>query len=184
MALLSGLYEEYEGKVMVNDLSIDMIQLEKYRSMVGDVLEMEQIFHGTIRENIIVGREYDDKQLESVLELVDLKEYVYQLPNDLETKLQPEGKGLSKRIIQSILVARALIGKPKAIIMENALLHLYEDVKNRILDYLIKGDWTLILVTKDEEAIKRVDEIIVMDQGKNVFQGNHEGYLSFTSNSN
>ncbi|HCD87348.1 MAG TPA: ABC transporter ATP-binding protein/permease [Algoriphagus sp.] len=184
LALLSGLYEEYEGKVMVNDLSIDMIQLEKYRSMVGDVLEMEQIFHGTIRENIIVGREYDDKQLESVLELVDLKEYVYQLPNDLETKLQPEGKGLSKRIIQSILVARALIGKPKAIIMENALLHLYEDVKNRILDYLIKGDWTLILVTKDEEAIKRVDEIIVMDQGKNVFQGNHEGYLSFTSNSN
>lgn len=179
LALLSGLYEEYKGKILVNDLSIDMIQLDKFRSMVGDCLEMEQIFHGTIQENIIVGREFDEKQLEFILDLVDLKDYIYQLPDDLNTELQPEGKGLSKRLVQSILVARSLMGKPKAMIMENALLHLYEDVKLRILNYLMAGDWTLIVVTKDENAISMADEIIVLDEGNLAFKGDQASYQSF-----
>ncbi|WP_268036391.1 peptidase domain-containing ABC transporter [Algoriphagus sp. PAP.12] len=179
LALLSGLYEEYKGKILVNDLSIDMIQLDKFRSMVGDCLEMEQIFHGTIQENIIVGREFDEKQLEFILDLVDLKDYIYQLPDDLNTELQPEGKGLSKRLVQSILVARSLMGKPKAMIMENALLHLYEDVKLRILSYLMAGDWTLIVVTKDENAISMADEIIVLDEGNLAFKGDQASYQSF-----
>ncbi|SHO60153.1 peptidase domain-containing ABC transporter [Algoriphagus zhangzhouensis] len=179
LALLSGLYEEYQGKIMVNDLSIDMIQLDKFRSMVGDCLEMEQIFHGTIQENIIVGREFDEKQLDFILDLVDLKDYIYQLPDDLNTELQPEGKGLSKRLVQSILVARSLMGKPKAMIMENALLHLYEDVKKRIINYLMTGEWTLIVVTKDENAIKLADELIVLDGGKVAFKGDQASYQTF-----
>lgn len=183
LALLSGLYEDYQGKIKVNDLTIDMIHLEKFRAMVGDCLEMEQIFHGTIKENIIVGREFEEKQLDFILELVGLKDYIYHLPNDLNTMLQPEGKGLSKMLIQSILVARSLVGKPKAIIMENALLHLYDDVKSRIIDYLMKGDWTLLLVTKEEEAFEKVDEILVLDQGKLAFKGTYQAYQSINSQS-
>lgn len=183
LALLSGLYEDYQGKILVNDLSIDMIQLDKFRSMVGDCLEMEQIFHGTIQENIIVGREFDEKQLDFILDLVDLKDYIYQLPDDLNTELQPEGKGLSKRLVQSILVARSLMGKPKAMIMENALLHLFDEVKKRIIDYLMTGDWTLIVVTKDEKAISMADEVIVMDEGRIAFKGDQNSFQTFKNKS-
>lgn len=183
LALLSGLYEDYQGKILVNDLSIDMIQLDKFRSMVGDCLEMEQIFHGTIQENIIVGREFDEKQLDFILDLVDLKDYIYQLPDDLNTELQPEGKGLSKRLVQSILVARSLMGKPKAMIMENAFLHLFDDVKKRIVDYLMTGDWTLIVVTKDEKAIAMADEIIMLEKGKIIFKGDQNSFQTFKNKS-
>ncbi|WP_290506939.1 peptidase domain-containing ABC transporter [Algoriphagus sp.] len=177
LMLFSGLYEEYKGKVSINDLSLDMIQKEKYRSMVGDFLEMQQVFHGSILENITVGREYDQAQLEEILELTGLKDQVYQMPKDLDTEVQPEGKGFSKRIIQSILLCRALLGQPKAMVMENALDHLFEDEKQRVIQYLISGDWTLLLVTQDEQAISQMDEVVLLDNGSLVYQGDHSGYV-------
>lgn len=179
MALFSGLYEEYEGKIKVNDLSLEMINLEKYRSMVGDCLESEQIFHGSISENILVGRNCDSNQLKQILDLVGLKEYVYQLPDDLDTMLQPEGKGLSKKCVQGILLARAFVGEPKAIIMENALLHIDEDTKVKVLDYLFKGDWTLLMVSKDPLICSLASKILLMDNGNLAYYGNLEGYQTF-----
>lgn len=179
MALFSGLYEEFDGKVLVNDLSIKMIHLEKYRTMVGDCLEMEQIFHGTIHENILMGREYNEDHLNQVLELAGLQDYVYQLPEGLNTMLQPEGKGLSRRLVQSILISRSLVGTPKAMIMENALLHQTREVKLRLMDYLMAGDWTLLLVTQDPEVIERASQIIVMDQGMIKFQGSYTAYQEY-----
>ncbi|SDC79432.1 ABC-type bacteriocin/lantibiotic exporter, contains an N-terminal double-glycine peptidase domain [Algoriphagus faecimaris] len=179
MALFSGLYEEFDGKVLVNDLSIKMIHLEKYRTMVGDCLEMEQIFHGTIHENILMGREYNEDHLNQVLELAGLQDYVYQLPEGLNTMLQPEGKGLSRRLVQSILISRSLVGTPKAMIMENALLHQTREVKLKLMDYLMAGDWTLLLVTQDPEVIERASQIIVMDQGMIKFQGSYTAYQEY-----
>lgn len=179
MALFSGLYEEYEGKIKVNDLSLEMINLEKYRSMVGDCLESEQIFHGSITENILVGRNCESQQLEEILDLVGLKEYIYQLPEDLNTMLQPEGKGLSKKRVQSILLARAFVGEPKAIIMENALLYIDEETKEKVLDYLFKGDWTLLMVSKDPLICSMASKILLMNNGTLGYYGNYEGYQTF-----
>lgn len=184
LALFSGLYEKFDGKVKVNDLSIDMIHLEKYRAMVGNCLESEQIFHGTIKENILVGRDFDRDQLEYILNLVGLKEYIYQLPNDIDTMLQPEGRGLSRKLVQSVLLARACVGGPKAMIMENALLHVDEDVKNRMADFLFNGNWTLLLVSKDESIFSKATQILLMDDGKVAFHGSYEGYQAYlTKNS-
>lgn len=180
LALFSGLYEDYQGKVLINDLSIGMIQLEKYRAMVGDCLEFGQIFQGTLKENVLVGRDVDSKQFESVLELVGLKDYIYQLPADLETELQPEGKGLSRAIAQSILIARSLVGEPKAIIMENALRNVNPELKPRITEYLMNGNWTLIMITEDPVILQRSDEVIVMDSGKVGIQGSYEDYINYT----
>ncbi|WP_297337429.1 ATP-binding cassette domain-containing protein [Algoriphagus sp.] len=179
MSLFSGLYEDFEGEVLVNDLSIKMIHLEKFRTLVGDCLEVEQIFHGTIHENILMGREYEESQLNEILQLTGLQDYIYQKPLGLETELLPEGKGLSRRLVQSILISRSLVGKPKAMIMENALLHQTQEVKLKLVDYLMSGDWTLLLVTLDQEVIQRASQIIVLDQGKLLFQGNYSQYLEF-----
>ncbi|MBN3582100.1 ATP-binding cassette domain-containing protein [Algoriphagus aestuarii] len=180
LALFAGLYEDFKGKVLINDLSIDMIQLEKYRAMVGDCLEFGELFQGTIKENILLGRDVLPEQFEVILDLVGLKDYVYQMPDDLETELQPEGKGLSRAIAQSILIARSLVGNPKAIIMENALRNINPELKPRIADYLMKGDWTLAMVTDDPVILQKSDEIIVMDAGKVGVQGSYEEYLQYS----
>jgi len=179
LALFSGLYESYQGKVKINDLSLEMIHLDKYRSVVGDCMELQQIFHGTISENILVGREIDPNQLEFLIELVGLKEFIYQLPDDLQTTLLPEGRGLSRKIAQAIMLARALVGDPQAIILENALQHIDADVKARVKAYLFGGDWTLVMVTQDEEVIKQATQVIVLDDGQLIYQGNQMGYQNF-----
>jgi ABC-type bacteriocin/lantibiotic exporter with double-glycine peptidase domain len=179
LALLSGLYETYQGKVKVNDLSLEMINLGKYRSVVGDCLELQQIFHGTIAENILVGRETDEQQLKFLIELVGLNEYIYQLPDDLETMLLPEGRGLSRKLAQAIILARSFVGDPQALILENALQHLDKDVKVRVMAYLFGGHWTLAMVSQDEEVIKQANKVIVLDDGQIIYQGNQAGYQDF-----
>lgn len=181
MALFSGLYEEYQGKIKVNDLSLEMINLEKYRSMVGDCLKSEQIFHGSISENILVGRNCEKSQLEEILELVGLKEYVYQLADDLDTMLQPEGRGLSKKKVQSILLARAFVGEPKAVIMENALLYIDDETKAKVLDYLFRGKWTLLMVSKDPVVCSMANKVLLMENGNLAYFGNFEGYQNLTN---
>ncbi|OOG74875.1 peptidase domain-containing ABC transporter [Algoriphagus sp. A40] len=173
LALFSGLYEEYEGTVSVNDLSLEYINLEKYRGIVGEILELQEIFHGSIRENILVGRDFDQSHLEYILDLVGLKEYLYRLPLGLDAMLQPEGKGLSKSLAQKILLARGFVDQPKGLIMENVLQFVEPEVRTRVFDYIFKGNWTLLMIAYDEEALSRADEVIVMSEGKITFKGSY-----------
>ena len=179
LALLSGLYENYQGKIKVNDLSLEMINLDKYRTVVGDCMELQQIFHGSISENILLGRNVDEKQVQHIIELVGLKEFIYHLPDDMETILLPEGRGLSRKLAQSIMLARALVGEPKALILENALDHIDKEVKATVMKYLFEGNWTLVMVTQDQEVISQADQVIVMDEGHIVYLGNQSGYKHF-----
>jgi len=179
MALFAGLYEQYQGKVLVNDLSLELINLEKFRGMVGDFLELQQIFNGTIHENICLGRECPSEKLNEIIELVGLTEYIYQIPLGLYTVLQPEGKGLSKTIAHQILLARGLVGEPKALIMENVLNYVDPLVKEKMIQHILHGPWTLLMISDEEQVQKQADEIILMDSGKIAFKGKFEDYLRF-----
>lgn len=173
LSLFSGLYEKYEGTVSVNDLSLEYINLEKYRGIVGEILELQEIFHGSIRENILVGRDFDQSHLDYILDLVGLKDYLYRLPLGLDAMLQPEGKGLSKSLAQKILLARGFVGQPKGLIMENVLQFVEPEVKARVVDYIFKGNWTLLMIAYDEEILSRADEVVVMSEGKITFLGSY-----------
>ena len=176
MALFAGLYEDYEGKVLVNDLSMELINLEKFRGMVGDFLDVQQIFHGTIKENILLGRDFDTTQLDYLIDLTGLKDFIYQQPEGLDTVLQPEGKGIPKALAQQIIIARGLVGYPKALIMENTLAFLPKEVKERVIDFYFNGNWTLIMVSEDEEVIQKADKVVLMDAGLVQYQGDYQGY--------
>ena len=179
MALFAGLYEQYQGNVLVNDLSLEYINLEKFRGMVGDFLELQQIFHGTILENICVGRSHEEGHLAEILELVGLKDYIYHAPLGLETQLQPEGKGLAKTIAFQIILARGFIGGPKALIMENVLNYVDPTVKVRVIDYLMKGPWTLLMISDEPHVQALADEVILMEKGELAFQGSYEAFKKF-----
>jgi ABC-type bacteriocin/lantibiotic exporter with double-glycine peptidase domain len=176
MALFSGLYEQYEGKVLVNDLSLEYINLEKFRAMVGEFLELQQLFHGTIKENILMGRDFDQDNLDKILQMLDLKDFIYQMPLGLETVIQPEGKGLSKTLAHQILLARGFVGQPKALIMENVLRYVQPKVKQKVIDYIMNGSWTLIMVSDDPNVQRLADEVVFMSKGKIIFQGSFEEY--------
>lgn len=133
LQVMAGLVEDYQGNVIVNKLPMDTLSLEKLRSMIGDSLSRQSIFHGTIRENITVGKEgVDETKLREVLEIVGLNDFVYRLKDDLETVLLPEGKSLNNSLISKIILARSLCFKPQLLLLEEELNYLSKEESDRV----------------------------------------------------
>lgn len=179
MYLLAGLYSDYKGKILVNGLPIETMNLDKFRSFIGDSLTHQSIFHGTIYENITLGKEVDIQQIRKIIELVGLKEYIYALKDDIDTGLMPEGKGLSKKIISKIIMARCLAGNPKALILEDLFSYFDEAIKKRVADYILAGPWTTVMVSDDISLLKKAPRIIELSNGKVAFDGPSEAYFEY-----
>jgi ABC-type bacteriocin/lantibiotic exporter with double-glycine peptidase domain len=174
--LLAGLYLKYNGKIIVNGLPLDTMNLSKFRSVVGVNFSYEDIFHGTIRENITLGREIDENYLREIIEMVGLKDFIYKLPDDLDTLLNPSGRGLGKVIISAIILARCFITKPKAILLEEVFDVLKEDVKDRVMNFILEQPWTVIMITRFEKIQQKIPRVIEMEKGRIVYDGPRTEY--------
>lgn len=177
MNLMAGLYSEYRGRIIVNGLPIDTMNLDKLRSFIGDSFTYQSIFYGTIYENITLQKEVDDKHVREIIELVGLKEYIFRLQDDWDTQLLPEGKNLSRLIISKIILARCLVNKPKALLLENIISPFEKEDKERIMDYILEKDWTVVLVSEDKDIISRFPRVVELNQGKLKFDGDAKVYL-------
>lgn len=177
MNLMAGLYSDYKGRIIVNGLPIDTMNLDKLRSFIGDSLSYQSIFYGTIYENITLQKDVDDKHVREIIELVGLKEYIYRLEDDWNTQLLPEGKNLSRLIISKIILARCLVNHPKALLLEDIISPFEDEDRARIMDYILEKDWTVVLVSEDEEIIQRFPRVIELDKGKLKFDGDAKVYL-------
>ena len=169
ISLMSGLYSDYEGSIHYNGIPLGDINIMSFRSVIGDNLGLQDLFIGTLQENITVGKA--GIEIEDILwaiEQVGLSDFFKQLPKGLNTEIQPEGQGLSTSTRQKILLARTLAEKPKLIVMDNSLYGLdYEDRK-QISSILMgrKADWTLLAVTNDPLMLSKCDKIVTMEYGK------------------
>ncbi|MBW3468222.1 peptidase domain-containing ABC transporter [Arthrospiribacter ruber] len=177
MNLMAGLYSDYKGRIIVNGLPIDTMNLDKLRSFIGDSLSYQSIFYGTIYENITLQKDVDDKHVREIIELVGLKEYIYRLEDDWNTQLLPEGKNLSRLIISKIILSRCLVNHPKALLLEDIISPFEDEDRARIMDYILEKDWTVVLVSEDEEIIQRFPRVIELERGKLKFDGDAKVYL-------
>jgi ABC-type bacteriocin/lantibiotic exporter with double-glycine peptidase domain len=175
--LMAGLYGEHEGRVIINDLPIDTMNLDRLRSYIGDSLSHQSIFNGSIYDNITLHKDVGEKHVRDIIDLVDLKEYIYKLPEDWDTVLLPEGKNLSKHIISKLILARCLVNYPKALILEDIISCFEKDDREKFIDHLLEGKWTLILVSEDPEIIKKFPRLLALDQGRLTYDGSTEVYL-------
>jgi ABC-type bacteriocin/lantibiotic exporter with double-glycine peptidase domain len=169
--LLAGLYMNYKGKIIVNGLPLDTMNLSKFRGVVGVNFSYEDIFHGTIRENITLGRDIDENYLREIISMVGLKDYIYKLPDDLDSMLNPGGKGLGKVIISAIILARCFITKPKAILLEDFFDALKDDIKEKVMEFILSQPWTVILITDYDKIQNKIPRVIAMEKGGIVYDG-------------
>lgn len=182
MYLMSGLFSEYKGRIIVNGLPIDTMNLERLRGYIGDSLSHQSIFHGSIYDNITLNKDVDDPHVREIIDLVGLKEYIYVLQEDWDTMLLPEGKNLSKSVISKIVLARCLVNRPKALLLENMLTYLEPEVKERVLDFILKEKWTVLMMAEDEDTIRKFPRVIKLDYGKLVFDGDSKDFLNNIKN--
>nr|MBI1229239.1 ATP-binding cassette domain-containing protein [Cytophagales bacterium] len=182
--LMAGLIEDYSGNIIINKLPLETLALDKLRSMIGDSLSHQSLFHGSIRENITVGKNTDEERLRDVIKLVELDDYVFNLKDDLDTILLPEGKQVSHAVISKIILARSIYCNPKLMLLEEEFNHLNKYDSEKLLNYIFGGSWTLVAVSNQEDTMRRADTVVELDRGEISFRGTFDEYKSYSKREN
>ncbi len=169
ISLLAGLYSKYEGSMLYNGIPMGDINIMSLRSVIGDNLNLQDLFLGTLEENISVGKkEVTIEHILWAIESVGLNEFFKHLPKGLSTMIKPEGSGLSSSIKQKIILARTIAEIPKLVVMDSALVGLDYDDRLRIADILTgkENRWTLIAVSNDPIVMNKCDRVVTMEHGR------------------
>ncbi len=177
LRLLSGAYNHYEGNILVNKVPIADYDLATLRAQTGILLSQQDIFMGTLLENITMGcADYDLQELIVLAEKIGLSEYIASQRDGFNTMLDPAGKRLPSRITQKILLLRALTGQPRLLLLEDPLGVLDPDNRRQVMQYLVKetGSRTVISASNDKEYAALCDLVVYLDNGKVVATGSWE----------
>jgi len=169
LRLISGINEPSSGNIYINNQSISSLNLNHYRSQLGMSLTEETPFEGSIKDNLTLGNpEITDKAIVEVLENVGLMDFIKDLPDGLKTILYPDGKQMSHTVSKKLILARAILKKPKLLILEDALDRFNPTETNAIISYLTDCDkpWALIVVSGNENWKTKCTEIIQLEKGK------------------
>lgn len=177
LRIIIGLYDEFKGSIAYNGIPRHNINIASLRSYIGDHVAEEHIFHGTLGENITMGRR--DVSLSDVMiacERSGLAEYIETLPHGLDTMLASEGTGLATSIIKKIILARTIVDMPKLVVTDSILDGLECKECGRFIQLLVdrQHPWTLIAITRSSTFAQLADRIIVMDKGRVIHQGSYE----------
>ena len=177
MNLLSGLYSVQEGQVAFNDIPQGNINLTTLRNKIGDILDQEQLFAGTIRENMCMGKEHVSfEDVQWAARAVGVEGFIRSLPKGYNTAVLSEGKGLPKNVVRKIIIARAIASKPRLLVLEEFLHNLERDDRIQITEFLCdqSHNWTLVGISNDPIYAKQCDRIIILEDGKILDVGKYE----------
>ncbi len=170
LKLIEKFYTEYEGEIMVDDISLKDIDNHDLRSKVAYLSQSPSLFPGSIRSNLTVGNDtITDEMIWGVLETVNMKEYVSSLDDALDTDVFEAGKIMSTGQKQRLCIARALLRNVEIYLLDEITSNVDPENTQLILSYfkeLSKDGKTIISVTHDREYIPFADMIYELCNGK------------------
>ncbi|MDH5604082.1 MAG: ABC transporter ATP-binding protein/permease, partial [Cyclobacteriaceae bacterium] len=169
MNIIAGLYSGYEGGVTINRFSLHDLDITHLRDKVATNISQDDIFDGTIYENITVGK--NSTSAEDVIEAIreaSLTEYISTLPDGLNTPILSGGKGIPSSVIHRIIMARCLTKKPELMILNDFFSGLTKADKLDLIRCAInsKKAWTLLTVSNDPLVMASCDRVIILDKGR------------------
>lgn len=178
--ILTGFYTDFGGIATINQYSLRDLDVTHLRDNVAKNISQEDLFDGTLLENLTVGRPNSNIQhVISVLKKVGLSDTINRLPLGLETPIVSGGKGFSHTTIQKLILSRCLIKKPKLIILNDFFASMGKADKLELLRCLIGEDrsWTVLLVSNDPLIMSAADHVVIMEAGMIKSEGTFEALL-------
>ena len=168
LQLISGVISPTHGGIYVNDLSIESLHASKYRANLGLSLSEETPFKGTLRENVTFGNlDISDHEILDVFDKIGLINFLKLQSKGLSTEIKPEGKQLPYSISKKIVLARAILKKPKLLVLEDPLQQFNKNETINIIKYLLdpKNSWSVVVVSDNNEWGNYCNKLIELGNG-------------------
>jgi ATP-binding cassette subfamily B protein len=180
-ALIGRLYEVSEGSIEIDGVDIRTITRASLASQMGVVLQDPYLFSGTVRENIRYGRlEATDEEIEEAARLVGADEFIRNLENGYDTELHERGQNLSVGQRQLISFARAILARPRILILDEATANVdtqTEKVIQEALRTLLRGRTSFVIAHR-LSTIRDASRVVVLERGKIAEIGSHDELLA------
>jgi ATP-binding cassette subfamily C protein len=166
--LMTGLLTPDSGRVTVDGVTLDETRARAWREQVGYVSQDTYLFHDTVRANLLWARPgATEGEVREALGLAAAEQFVDTLPAGLDTVIGERGASISHGERQRIALARALLRRPRLLILDEATNSLDAHNEQRILDAIerLRGDLTIVMIAHRIAAVRRADRIYVVDGG-------------------
>ena len=174
--LIPRLYDATSGSVTVGGVDVREYSLNALRGSVAMVLQKNELFSGTVRDNLRWGDENaTDEEMRAACRIACADEFIRALPEGYDTKIEQGGANLSGGQKQRLCIARALLKKPKVLILDDATSALDMATDARLRQALLHQlqDTTKIIIAQRVQSVMEADRIVVMDGGRIAAQGTH-----------
>jgi ABC-type bacteriocin/lantibiotic exporter with double-glycine peptidase domain len=168
-ALLLGLYRPWSGQIRVDGTPLEELDVRGLRRQSGALLQEGAALRGSVADNIAFGRpEAGPEQIERAARLAAADEFIAELPEGYDTEIGDEGVRLSAGQRQRIALARALLGAPRLLMLDEPTSHLDPDTADLVLDNLaaLEPRPTLLLITHDPLVARRADRLVEVRGGR------------------
>jgi ABC-type bacteriocin/lantibiotic exporter with double-glycine peptidase domain len=175
---LVGLLDCSKGTISFNGIPLENLNKQSLREQIGSVLYRDQLVYGSVMDNIRFGRnEISLAMIEEELSALNLKSFIHAMTDKFQGILNPESHLIPIDVERKLLVARALIGQPNLLILEDPTAGLTSIQKEEILQQLFKNEnKTVLVASSDPMVLTYCSRIIEIHQGKIRFDGSYESF--------
>ena len=175
--LIPRFYDATSGRVLIDGVDVREYPFSQLRGQIGVVPQKAVLFAGTLRENMQWRKkEASDEEIYRALEIAQAAEFVGKLPDGLDTLIQQGGRNLSGGQRQRLTIARALVGSPQILILDDSAsaLDFATDAALRKALRRQTKDMTVFMVSQRAGTVRAADRIVVLDDGQIVGVGPHQ----------
>ena len=169
LELLGGFVEPASGSRLIHGVPVKNIDPQLLRRHIGDALDREILFEGSLRENLTVGREdISLANLQQALVAVGMDEFVQAAPLGLETPVNSDGVGLNHRVLRRFYLARAIAGSPRMVLIDDFLESFDATSRGHLIESLTGEDaaWTLVAACDDPAFLARCTHVVHLKEGQ------------------
>ncbi len=178
--LFAGIYSPTEGRVLLGDMDMRHVPMRPFRNTLGFLPQEIRIFRGTLRHNIALAWPYEgpcqEEALVKAATLAGVMDFASQHPLGLDMPLGEQGTGLSGGQAQCVALARALLGDPHTLILDEPAAQLDTASEQRLVQRLIPylKDKTVLLFTHKAHMLNLVDRVVAIEKGRTVWTGSRQ----------
>lgn len=175
--LIPRMFDVSEGEVLIDDINVKQYDLKNLRKDIGMVLQKNILFSGTVAENIRWGKEdATDEEINEACDIAQIGGFIRALPDGYNTRVEQRGANFSGGQKQRLCVARAIVKKPKILILDDSMSALDTATENKLRNALKEKmkDTTVVMIAQRINTAKNADKILVLDKTKIVGFGTHD----------